>query len=362
VNQFWIFDFGFWIGGKNMRTKQSIVDRGCLSDNLKSKIQNPKWRGIVALGVAFAMCGSVAQAQQAKKVPRIGYLSARADEKLEAFRQGLRALGYVEGKNIIIEYRYLEGKTEPIPDLTAELVRLNVDVIVTSTTLAAQVARKLTTTIPIIVVGVGDPVATGLVASLARPGGNITGLSGLAPELSGKRLELLQEAFPKVSRVGVFWNPASPSNALGWKETGVAGRAAGIQLKSLEVKGPDDFERVFKTAAKERVNALIVIRDNVTNVNKQKIIAFAAKHRLPAMYPDTEYVENGGLMSYAPDFLDIFRRAATHVDKILKGTKPADIPVEQPMKFEFVVNLKTATQTALTVPPNVLVRANRVIK
>jgi putative ABC transport system substrate-binding protein len=205
-------------------------------------------------------------------------------------------------------------------------------------------------------------VGTGLVASLAHPGGNITGLSGLAPELSGKRLELLKEAFPKVSRVGVFWNPASPSNVLGWKETEAAARPAGLQLKSLEVKSPDDFERAFRAATKERVNALIAIRDNVTNVSKQKIIAFAAKHRLPAMYPDTEYVENGGLMSYAPDLLDIFRRAATHVDKILKGTKPADLPVEQPMKFEFVVNLKTANQTGLTVPPNVLVRANRVIK
>ena len=312
--------------------------------------------------VLVSLLAQIAQAQQAKKVPLIGYLSATADQKREAFRQGLRALGYVEGKNIIIEYRYLEGKTEPIPDLTAELVRLNVDVIVTGSTLAAQAARKLTTTIPIIVVGVGDPVGTGLVASLAHPGGNITGLSGLAPELSGKRLELLKEAFPKVSRVGVFWNPASPSNALGWKETEAAARPAAVKLQSLEVRSPDDFERVFRAATKERVNAFIVIRDNVTNIGKQKIIAFAAKHRLPAMYPDTEYVENGGLMSYAPDFLDIFRRAATHVDKILKGTKPADIPVEQPMKFEFVVNLKTAQQTGLTVPPNVLVRANRVIR
>ena len=176
----------------------------------------------LALSAMLLALSFPSAAQQAKKVPRIGYLSARADEKLEAFRQGLRALGYVEGKNIIIEYRWAEGKTDPIPDLTAELVRLNVDVIVTSITLAAQAAKKLTTTIPIVVVGVGDPVATGLVASLARPGGNITGLSGLAPELSGKRLELLKEAFPKVSRVGVFWNPASPSNALGWKETEVA--------------------------------------------------------------------------------------------------------------------------------------------
>ena len=320
--------------------------------------------GLILLIAIFGW-GGFADAQQAKKVYRIGYLGSSAASSsalIDAFRQGLRERGYVEGKNIVVEARWTEGKTETIPDLTAELVRLNVDMIVTSITLAVQAARKLTTTIPIIVVGIGDPVGTGLVASLARPGGNVTGLSGLAPELSGKRVDLLKEAFPKVSRVGVFWNPASPSNALGWKETEAAARPAAIQLKSLEVKSPDDFERAFGIAAKERVNALIVIRDNVFSVGRQQILAFAAKRRLPAIYPAEEYVEVGGLMSYGPDLPDIFRRAATYVDKILKGTKPADLPVEQPMKFEFIVNLKTAKQIGLTIAPNVLVRADRVIR
>ena len=320
--------------------------------------------GLILLLAIFGW-GGFADAQQAKKVYRIGYLGSSAASSsalIDAFRQGLRERGYVEGKNIVVEARWTEGKTETIPDLTAELVRLNVDMIVTSITLAVQAARKLTATIPIIVVGIGDPVGTGLVASLARPGGNVTGLSSLAPELSGKRVDLLKEAFPKVSRVGVFWNPASTSNALGWKETEAAARPAAIQLKSLEVKSPDDFERAFGIAAKERVNALIVIRDNVFSVGRQQVLAFAAKRRLPAIYPAAEYVEVGGLMSYGPDLPDIFRRAATYVDKILKGTKPADLPVEQPMKFEFIVNLKTAKQIGLTIAPNVLVRADRVIR
>ena len=317
----------------------------------------------VSLLVALILASvHITEAQQPKKVPRIGYLSTRADQNHEAFRQGLRELGYVEGKNIVIESRWAEGRTEEIPDLVAELVRLKVDVIVTGLTLAAQAARKLTTTVPIVIVGTGDPVGTGLVASLARPGGNITGLSGLAPELSGKRLELLKESFPKVSRVGVFWNPASPSNAISWKETQAAARPAAVQLHSLEVKSSKDFERAFGAAVKDRVDALITIRDAVTNTGRQQIVAFAAKHRLPAIYPSADYVEGGGLMSYAPDFRDMYRRAAVFVDKILKGTKPADLPVEQPMKFEFIVNLKAAKQIGVTVPPNVLVRADKVIR
>ena len=212
---------------------------------------------------------SLAEAQQRARIPRIGYLSARNDQNRDAFRQGLRELGYEEGKNIVVEPRWAEGKTEQLPDLVAELVRLKVDVIVTGVTLAAQAARKLTTTIPIVIVGTGDPVGTGLVASLARPGGNITGLSGLGPELSGKRLELLKEAFPRVSRVGVFWNPANPSNAISWKETEAAARPAAVQLQSLEVKSSKDFEGAFGAAVKERVNALITIRENVTNTGRQ---------------------------------------------------------------------------------------------
>ncbi len=314
---------------------------------------------IVILGA-----GAIADAQQSKKIPRIGYLggASRDPTRVEAFRQGLRELGYVEGKNVVIEYRWAEGDTARIPDLMAELVRLNVDMIVTSITLAVQTAKQLTTTIPIVVVGIGDPVGTGLVASLARPGGNVTGLSGLAPELSGKRVDLLKEAFPKVSRIAVFWNPASPSNKLGYKETEVAAQAAAVQLQSLEVRGPDDFRRAFETAEKKRADSLIVIRDNVTDTHRQQIVAFAAKKRLPAIYPIVDFVEEGGLMSYAPDFRAIYRRAAIYVDKILKGTKPEDLPVEQPMKFEFVVNLKAAKQIGVTIPPNVLVRADKVIR
>ena len=314
------------------------------------------------VSMVMLVAGFLADAQQPTKIPRLGYLSASNDQNREAFRQGLRQLGYVEGKNVVIEYRYAEGRTEQISDLAAELVRLKVDVIVTGSTLAAQTARKLNTTVPIVIVGTGDPVGTGLVASLARPGGNVTGLSGLAPELSGKRLELLKESFPKVSRVGVFWNPASPSNAISWKETEAAARPAAVQLQSLEVKSSKDFEGAFGAAVKERVNALITIRDNVTNTGRQQIVAFAAKHRLPAIYPSAEYVEVDGLMSYAPDFRDIYRRAAAYVDKILKGAKPADLPVEQPMKFELVINLKAAKQIGLTIPQSVLYRADKVIK
>lgn len=318
---------------------------------------------LVLLVVTVFSGGGVADAQQLAKMPRVGYLSgSQFNQYREAFQRGLRERGYVEGKNIAVEYRYAEGNTERVPELAAELVHLKVDVMVTGVTLAAQAAKKLTTTIPIVVVGVGDPVATGLVASLARPGGNVTGLSGLAPELSGKRLELLKESFSKISRVGVFWNPASPSNVLNWKETQGAAKAAALRLQSLEVKSTKDFERVLAVAAKERADALITIRDNVTNSGRQQIIAFAAKRRLPAMYPAEEYVDDGGLMSYAPDFPDMYRRAAVFVDKILKGTKPEDLPVEQPMRFEFVVNLKTAKEAGLTIEPNVLVRANRVIR
>ena len=309
----------------------------------------------------------MAEAQQPAKISRIGFVSGTGDPNtqgplVEAFRQGLRDLGYIEGKNILVEYRFVEGQQDRIPSLVAELVQLKADVIVTSITLAAQAAKRLTTTIPIVIVGTGDPVGTGLVASLARPGGNVTGFSGLAPELSGKRLELLKEAFPKVSRVAVFWNPTSPSNVNSWKATQAAARPLAVQLQSLELRAPNDFGLAFGTATRERSDALIAIRDNLTDSHRRQIVAFAAKNRLPAMYPMKEYAEDDGLMAYAPDFRDIFRRAAIYVDRILKGTKPADLPVEQPMKFEFVINLKTAKQIGLTIPQSVLFRADKVIK
>jgi putative ABC transport system substrate-binding protein len=306
------------------------------------------------------------QAQQLAKVHRIGFLGGSSASAyagiIEVFRQALRDLGYVEGQNLAIDYRYGDGKRDRLPELSADLVRLKVDVVVVSGTLAISALKNATTTIPIVMTTVEDPVAQGFVASLARPGGNITGLTNLAPELSGKRLELLKETFPKNSRVAVLWDPDTPGSIVAFKETQAVAPAVGVQLQSLKVRSANDFEGVFKVASRERAGALIVLQCLLTNAHRQRIVDLAASNRLPAMYTQAEYVNVGGLMSYAPSYNDIYRRAATYADKILKGTKPADLPVEQPMKFEFVVNLKTAKQIGLTIPPNVLARADRVIK
>ena len=315
--------------------------------------------------VLVALC-LPAQAQQPAKIFRIGFLVVPTrsflSARVETFRQGLRELGYVEGKNVIIEYRYAEGKLDLLPALASELVQLKVDVIVTSSTPAVLAAKNATSTIPIVFAATGDPVGSGLVASLARPGGNVTGLSTYGPELSGKRLELLKEAFPKVTRLVVLWNPTSSGDALQLKETQAVAKALGVQLHSMEVRGANDFESGFQRAKKARVQALIAVPGPVVNSNLKQVLEFAAKNRLPAMYAGPEFVDAGGLMSYAPNYTDQYRRAAVFVDKILKGTKPADIPVEQPMKFEFIVNLIAAKKIGLTIPPNVLVRANRVIR
>jgi putative ABC transport system substrate-binding protein len=307
---------------------------------------------------------SLADAQQPTKIPRIGFLVVPQrsffSTRLETFRQGLRGLGYVEGTNVIIEYRYADGKLDLLPALASELVQLKVDVMVTSSVAGVLAAKTAAGTIPIVFAAVSDPVGTGLVASLARPGGNVTGLSIFAPELSGKRLELLKEAFPKVTRVVILWNPTSDS--LSFTEMQAAAKVLGVQLLSMEVRGANDFESGFKLAKKENAQALVTMPTPVINSNQTQILDFVVKNRLPAMYAVPEFVEAGGLMSYAPNYADQFRRAAVFVDKILKGTKPADIPVEQPMKFEFIINLKSAKQIGLTVPPNVLVRANRVIR
>ena len=321
--------------------------------------------GLLLSAMLFALC-LPAQAQQPKKVPRIGFLggsSASAYSSfIEAFRQGLRDLGYEDGQNIAIDYRYGEGKRDRLPDLSMDLVRLKVDAIVVSGALAISALKNATKTVPIVMTTVEDPVAQGFVASLARPGGNITGLTNLAPELSGKRLELLKETFSKISRVAVLWDPSTPGSVVTFKETQVVAPALGVQLQSLEVRSPNDFQGAFRAATTERAGALIVLQSLLTNAHRQRIVDLAVNNRLPSMYTQTEYVEVGGLMSYAPSYTDIYRRAATYVDKILKGTKPADLPVEQPMKFELVINLKTAKQIGLTIPPNVLARADRVIK
>ncbi|HEV8725405.1 MAG TPA: ABC transporter substrate-binding protein [Candidatus Binatia bacterium] len=305
------------------------------------------------------------EAQQPAKVPRIGCLvgGSRSSESAreDAFRQGLRELGYVEGQNIIFVYRFAEGKLDKLPELATELVTSKVDVIVAEAPAAVRAAKNATSTIPIIMAHGGDPVAQGFVASLARPGANVTGLSNFSAELSGKRLELLREAFPKATPVAVIWNPEAPGPLLSFKELEIAAKALKVQLQSLPVRGPNDFEGAFQ-AARERVGSLVVIQDVVTVTHLKRIVELAAKHRVPAIYMEKEFAEAGGLMSYGPSQSDMFRRAATYVDKILKGTKPADLPVEQPTKLELIINLKAAKQIGLTVPPNVLVRADKVIR
>jgi putative ABC transport system substrate-binding protein len=322
--------------------------------------------------VLVSLLAHIAEAQQAKKVPQVGYLwfgfapspaPARPNPQVESFRQGLRELGYVEGKNIIVEFRYAEGKFERLPDLAAELVRLKVDVIVTASTPAIRAAQHATNTIPIVMANVGDPIAQGFVASLARPGGNITGFTNLSPDLSTKRLELLKEVSPKIRRVAVFQNAAQHGPAM--KEVEKAAKFLRVQLQSLEVRGPDDLDIAFEAVTRERADALLTLSNPLLRSDdrtRKRILEFTLNRRLPSMYEGSEYVEAGGLMSYGLDENDNYRRAATYVDKILKGTKPADLPVQQPMKFEFVVNVKTAKQIGLTIPPNVLVRADKVIR
>jgi ABC-type uncharacterized transport system substrate-binding protein len=313
----------------------------------------------------FALCFP-AEAQQPSKIHRIGLLLAPSPSfyaaRVEAFRQGLRELGYVEEKNISIEYRYAEGKLNRLPDLAAELVQLKVDLIVTASNDGVLAAKKATRTIPIVFATAADPVGTGLVPSLAKPDGNITGSSNVAQDLYGKRLELLRECFPKVARVAFLWRSGGPRKNLPFTEMEAVAKVLGVKLQSLEVRGLDDFDRAFEAARREGAQALITYPDPVINAQQAQIVDFATRNRLPAMYAGPEFVDAGGLMSYAPRYTDSWRRAATYVDKILKGTKPADLPVEQPTKFELVINLKTAKQIGLTIPPNVVARADRIIK
>ena len=331
---------------------------------LKFAFRNSKFA--ILLGAAlFALCGSV-DAQQPKKVPQIGFLNAlfptTNPARIEAFRQGLRELGYEEGKNIVIEYRYAEGKVDRLPAFALKLVRLKVDVIVTSASQETRAAKEATNTIPIVMTNEGDPVGTGFVASLARPGGNITGLSTLAPELSGKRLELLKEIVPKLSRVAVLGSSTSPGNAHTLTELEHAAPALKVKLQYLDVLSPKDIETAFRAAGKERADAVLVLSNSVLTSQRTQIIELAVKSRLPGSYPRPEFVESGGLMTYGVSLIDNSRRAATYVDKILKGAKPADLPVEQPKKFELIINLKAAKQIGLTIPPNVLAQADKVIK
>jgi len=316
---------------------------------------------VVLLAVAI-----IAETQQPGKISRIGYLSgAKSDgqsARRETFRQGLRELGYVEEKNIVIEYRSAEGKLDRLPALAAELVRLKVDIIVTAGASATRPAKEATSTIPIVMTGDSDPVGSGIIASLARPGGNITGLSTLAPELSGKRLELLKEIVPSLSRVAVLGTSTQPGNAQGLKEIELAAKAFGVKVQYLDVLSPKDIETAFRAATKERADAMILVGSGVINSQRDQIADRALKSRLPAISGGRQDVEAGGLIFYGVNGNDLDRRAATYVDKILKGAKPGDLPVEQPKKFELIINLKAAKQIGLAIPANVLVRADKVIK
>ena len=320
---------------------------------------------LVALGSApFA-----AWSQQAVKIPRIGYLSLNVAANTgarDSFLQGLRDLGYVEGRNVVIEYRSAEGKLERLPILAAELVALKVDVIVAAGgTLIANAATHATNTLPIVLVGVGDPVTSGFVASLARPGGNVTGLSALSPELVGKWVELLAQAVPGVSRVALLWQPGAVGERTEkdmLEGAAAAARALGMQLRVVEARDPADIDRAFSDIIKARAGALMIPSTPMFASERKRIVDLTAKNRLPTLFTFGEYVDAGGLMSYGPSLADLFRRAATYVDRIIKGTKPGDLPVEQPTKFELVINLKSARALGLTIPPSVVRRADRVIE
>src|SRR5262245_9364174 len=326
---------------------------------------NKASRPSILVAVALLAVAVIAEAQQPKKVPRIGLLSAASPSsvsaRVEAFRQGLRELGYVEGKNIFIEYRYSEGKVERLNELAAELVRLKVDLIITAGPTATRPAKEATVTIPIVMAQDTDPVGSGFVASLARPGGNITGFSALSPEIAGKRLELLKEILPSLSRVAILGNRNAPGNTQGLKELNTAAEAILLQLSYIEVLVPKDIETAFRDASKGRAEAVLLLPNPVAVSQQKQVVNLAGKSRLPTSYYQREYVEAGGLMFYGSSNTDLFRRAATYVDKILKGAKPADLPVQQPTKFEFIINLKAAKQIGLTIPPNVLARADKVI-
>jgi putative ABC transport system substrate-binding protein len=318
---------------------------------------------LIAIAVALMVGAALASAQQPQTIPRVGilFIGGRDQPHLEAFKQGLRERGYVEGKNIALEYRYAEGREERLPELAAELVQVKVDVIVVTADISAQAAQRATKTIPIVVT-TGDPVTWGLADSLAKPGGNVTGLSVLLADLSGKRVEILKETFPKLTRVAALWNPTGRVASPVFKETSAAAQALSLQLHSFEVQTLPDIEKALVEIPKLRSSALLVLLTPLVTLHSKRIVELALKQHLPGMYPTRQFAEEGGLMAYGPLIGDLYRRAATYVDKILKGAKPADLPVEQPMRFEFIINLKAAKQIGVTIPPNVLARADKVIK
>jgi len=329
-------------------------------------MKNPRSVLTIVLALSVIAAPLAAEAQQTGKVHRIGFLG-NTTAALEAnlvgpFREGLRELGYVEGRNVLIEYRWVEGRYERLPALIGELIAQKVDVIVTAGTPATLAVKKATTSVPLVMVAVGDPVGTGIVPSLSRPGGNITGLTSISPELDGKRLELLREVIPNVSHVAVLWNAASPLQVVAEKQTQAAARVLRLKVLSLGVRTEDEIEHALAAIVKERPGALLVLADRLFLQHRARIMDFAAQHRLPGVHAYRELVEVGGLMSFGPSYAGMHRRAAYFVDRILKGAKPADLPVERPAKFELVINLKAAKALGLTIPPSVLVRADEVIQ
>jgi putative tryptophan/tyrosine transport system substrate-binding protein len=336
----------------------------CFYINLKSAFRNPK-SAILVAALLFALSSS-ADAQQSKTVVRVGYLSVLSPStdsaRIEAFRQGLRELGYIEGQSVTLETRYAEGKLDKLPDLAGQLVQSKPDLIVVGGSTATRAAKNATKLIPIVMAHGSDPVELGYVASLARPGGNITGLTHLAPELGGKRLELLKDMVAQLTRVAVLTDPGTGGHGPQIKELEIAAPALGLQLRTMEVRAANELESAFAAMVSARAGAFVGLQQPTLDRLRERIVDLAAKNRLPGMYPNTEYVESGGLVSYAADIVALFRRTANYVDKIVKGTKPAELPVEQPTQFELVINLKAAKQIGLTIPPNVLARADKIIK
>jgi putative tryptophan/tyrosine transport system substrate-binding protein len=340
-----------------------VMSVGCRVDGDKIKNMKRKITGLTLSALLFALGGPV-EAQQTKKTYRVGHLSPRLgiDNRAEAFRNGLRELGYVEGQNLVLEFRFTKGRTDLFPELAAELVSLKLDCILATGVSAVRQLKQLTDTIPIVIATIdADPVKQGFIASLARPGGNITGFTGIAYDIAGKRLELLKETVPKASRAAILVDP-SPAAEAHVRETEFAARNLRMQLQVPEAREPEGLENAFQVARQTRAEALTVVATGLINSHRPRIINLAAYSRLPTIYSSPDFVLEGGLMSYAADSVAQYRRAATYVDKILKGTKPADLPVQQPMKFEFVINLKAAKQIGLTIPPNVLARGDKVIR
>src|SRR5215467_6458177 len=363
-----------------MNKRTWIRSPDSFSDNRKSKtcteprrsIQNRKWAGVFAIVVVLTVCGARTEAQQPAKVHRIGFLSSypASDPRItlgrEALRQGLRDLGYDDGQNITIEYRYSDGRSERLVQLAQELVRLNVEILLVTNDFTARAAKKATSTIPIVMVSSGNPIGTGVIASLARPGGNVTGLTSYTAELLGKRLELLKEVVPKVSRFAFLHTDATGDASASrdaFEQTQDAAKALGVQFRLLEVNDANpDFEGAFRVMTKERIGGLITSPAPRITLHRKKILALTDQNRLPAIHPERQWTNEGGLMSYGANTVDQYRRAAVYVDKILKGAKPADLPVEAPTKFELIINLKTAKELSLTIPSHVLLRADRVIR